>query len=359
MNKMKPFLSVITPCYNVEAYLQECVDSILAQPFSNWELILVDDGSTDKTPQICDDYVKIDKRIIVIHQENLGVSAARNKALDIARGEWITFIDSDDWFNENAFDTFLKVINEERCDRYIFNRSVVNDGVKLPLAHLYPSKLVRKGPELKWFSIDMLYPHYDYLINKVKTGGIRGVNANLYRKSIITDNNIRFNPEIKIAEDAIFNYDVISHSSAIMMCDLDVGYYRVNQASVMHKYTPDILATNDKTIEAYYSRIEHLMIDDIDYKRAFIGMVAECIFRSMKLYFLHPQNTDSITDKCRKLKEWIQNNPLVKNAIEEANLQYLPIGKKQIIYALKHGYYILGGALCMIAIIYLKRKKEI
>lgn len=359
MNKKEPFISVITPCFNVEEYLHDCVESILVQHFSNWELILVDDGSTDMTPQICDDYAAKDNRIIVIHQNNAGVSVARNQALDIARGEWITFIDSDDWFKDNAFDTFLKVINEEQCDRYIFNRSVVNDGVKLPLAHIHPSKLVRRGAELKWFSIDMLYPHYDFIINKVKPGGIRGVNANLYRKAVIEDNNIRFNPEIKIAEDAIFNYDVISYSSAVMMSDIDIGYYRVNQSSVMHKFTPNILEINDKTIGIYYSRIENLMVADIDFKRAFIGMVAECIFRALKLYFLHPHNTDSITERSRKLKEWITNNPLVKNAIDNAELEYLPIGKKQIMYAFQHNHYILGGVLGMIAIFYLKRKKEI
>ena len=79
----------------------------------------------------------------------------------------------------------------------------------------------------------------------------------------------------------------------------------------------------------------------------------------MKLYLLHPQNTDSISERSRKLKEWINNNPLVKNAIDNAELEYLPIGKRQIMYALKHNQYILGGVLGMIAIFYLKRKKEI
>ena len=189
----------------------------------------------------------------------------------------------------------------------------------------------------------MLFPYYDNLKNRVKTNGIRGVNANLYKNDTIIKHNIRFNPEIKIAEDAIFNFDVISHSTAVMMCDWDVGYYRVSQGSVMHKYTPNILETNDKTIEAYYSRVEKLIENDMDYKRAFVGMVAECVFRALKLYFIHPNNTDSIRERVGKFKNWIQSNQLVKDAIKDAELNYLPIGKRQIMHALQHNQYLLGG----------------
>ena len=212
---------------------------------------------------------------------------------------------------------------------------------------------------LEWFAIDLLFPYYDNLINSVKTNGIRGVNANLYKNDTIIKHNIRFNPEIKIAEDAIFNFDVISHSTAVMMCDWDVGYYRVSQGSVMHKYTPNILETNDKTIEAYYSRVEKLIENDMNYKRAFVGMVAECVFRALKLYFIHPNNTDSIRERVGKFKNWIQSNQLVKDAIKDAELNYLPIGKRQIMHALQHNQYLLGGVLGMMAILYLKRKKAI
>ena len=96
METMTPLLSVIVPVYNVEKYLSRCIDSILSQTFTDFELILVDDGSPDNCGSICDEYAKKDKRIIVIHQQNRGVSSARNKGLDIARGEYVTFVDSDD-----------------------------------------------------------------------------------------------------------------------------------------------------------------------------------------------------------------------------------------------------------------------
>ena len=95
-----PLISIIVPIYNVELYLRRCLDSVLNQTYTNLEIILVDDGSPDGCPQICDEYAAKDKRIAVIHKENGGLSDARNAGLDICKGKYISFIDSDDWVDE-------------------------------------------------------------------------------------------------------------------------------------------------------------------------------------------------------------------------------------------------------------------
>ena len=92
-----PIISIIVPVYNTEAYLRRCLESILTQTFTDFECILIDDGSLDNCPMICDEYATKDNRIIVIHQKNSGVSIARNIGLNVAKGEWINFVDSDDW----------------------------------------------------------------------------------------------------------------------------------------------------------------------------------------------------------------------------------------------------------------------
>ena len=102
-----PELSIIVPVYKVELYLSKCIDSILAQTFTDFELILIDDGSPDRCGEICDEYAARDSRIIVIHQENQGVSAARNAGLDIAAGEFIGFVDSDDWIEPEMYTAML------------------------------------------------------------------------------------------------------------------------------------------------------------------------------------------------------------------------------------------------------------
>jgi glycosyltransferase involved in cell wall biosynthesis len=120
----KPVISIIVPIYKTEKYLHCCIDSILAQAFTDIECILIDDGSPDKCPAICDEYAKKDGRVVVIHQENRGVSAARNAGLEAARGEWIGFVDSDDWIEPDMYKSLLDacIVNNSDiavCNMYI------------------------------------------------------------------------------------------------------------------------------------------------------------------------------------------------------------------------------------------------
>ena len=113
---MLPEISVIVPVYKVEPFLKECIDSILLQKFTNFELILIDDGSPDQCGVICDSYAKEDSRIKVIHQTNQGLSAARNTGLDIAIGQYLTFIDSDDIVEVDYLEKMLQLINQYEAD---------------------------------------------------------------------------------------------------------------------------------------------------------------------------------------------------------------------------------------------------
>ena len=113
---MNPKLSIIIPVYNVEEYLSRCIDSILTQSFDDFEAIIIDDGSTDKCGAIIDEYAINDCRIKVIHQKNMGVSAARNSGLKIARGKYIGFVDADDWIESDMYKILIKIIESENCE---------------------------------------------------------------------------------------------------------------------------------------------------------------------------------------------------------------------------------------------------
>ena len=113
---MNPLISVIVPIYNVEKYLVRCVDSIVNQTYKNLEIILVDDGSPDRCPQMCDDYAEKDSRIKVVHEKNGGLSDARNAGMAVATGEYISFIDSDDYVSDDFFECLLDVMNKENSD---------------------------------------------------------------------------------------------------------------------------------------------------------------------------------------------------------------------------------------------------
>lgn len=113
---MNPLISVIVPIYNVEKYLARCVDSIVNQTYKNLEIILIDDGSPDRCPQMCDDYAEKDSRIKVVHKKNGGLSDARNAGMAVATGEYISFIDSDDYVSDDFFECLLDVMNKENSD---------------------------------------------------------------------------------------------------------------------------------------------------------------------------------------------------------------------------------------------------
>ncbi len=116
LTEHKTLISVIIPVYNVEEYLRTCLDSIASQTYSNLEIVLVDDGSTDKSPSICDEYQERDSRFRVIHKKNGGQSSARNEALDVATGEYISFVDGDDWLESDMYEVLINVINETGAD---------------------------------------------------------------------------------------------------------------------------------------------------------------------------------------------------------------------------------------------------
>ena len=120
METVSPLISIIIPVYKVEPYLRNCLDSIVNQTNRNLEIILVDDGSPDKSGDICDAYAAADERIIVIHQNNQGVSAARNAGLDIAKGDYILFVDSDDWIEQETCEAVLDLALKNNADLVCF-----------------------------------------------------------------------------------------------------------------------------------------------------------------------------------------------------------------------------------------------
>ncbi|MGL5150605.1 MAG: glycosyltransferase family 2 protein [Clostridium sp.] len=185
---MNPKISIIVPVYKVELYLEKCIDSILNQTFKDFELILVDDGSPDRCGEICDEYAKKDNRIKVIHKENGGLSSARNAGLDIAKGEYIGFVDSDDWIEVNMYEVLYNLC----CDNDA-------DIVSCKALNLYEGKDIVKRFNEKKIKL------YEGKINILDAHYNREFNFSLCTKLIKTKkiNKLRFK-EGMISEDVIF-----------------------------------------------------------------------------------------------------------------------------------------------------------
>lgn len=205
-----PLVSVIVPVYNAEKTLRQCIDSILSQENQDFELLLMDDGSKDASPSICDEYAGRDGRIHVCHKKNGGVSSARNLGLDLAKGEWVTFIDSDDEISEH-FLTIPDVENEE----VIIKGYVKRNGDVIAARRLFRD--AERECELSSFLSK-------FLVDSI----IRGPWAKFYRRIII--GNLRFHPDMRIGEDACFVFDYLQKCNTCFLSGN--GYYIFTMSGV-------------------------------------------------------------------------------------------------------------------------------
>lgn len=207
-------ISVIIPVYKVENYLQECIESVVRQTVSDLEIILVDDGSPDQCPEICDHWAKRDARIKVIHKQNGGLSDARNAGLDIATGDYISFVDSDDWIADNMYETMLKHLLKEEADICACGILACYPDKKIPM----PVTPIT-GDSHAVFSQLYADAHYPVAAwNK------------LYKSKCWE--KLRF-PKGKICEDAFTTYRVIDSAERMVQIKDNLYYYRIRENSIM------------------------------------------------------------------------------------------------------------------------------
>ena len=189
--KKDVLLTVVIPVYNVEKYLKRCIESILIQEWKNYDILLVDDGSTDSSPQICDDYAKVYDFISVIHKKNGGISEARNTGISHAKGDYVYFPDSDDWLEPQTFKELAEVLESQEFDIVSFNREFVKG---------------EEDPIISDPLVTQVFEGKDAFVQMLKHSYITGfANDKIYKKSLFIDNNISF-PKGKYYEDLGTNY---------------------------------------------------------------------------------------------------------------------------------------------------------
>jgi len=218
----EPLISVIVPIYNVEKYLNRCIDSIINQTYRNLEIILVDDGSPDNCPKICDEYAKKDSRIIVIHKKNTGVSETRNFGLKYANGDYITFVDSDDWIDSDMYSYMMNYALTSNCDIIKCGyRKCFSNGDKIDIeTPFYDNSIIEDINEI-------LYLYTDKKIHAE-------IVTMLIKKEFIK-NKIYFDKKIKLGEDLIFAIELFCGSNRILFLNKSFYNYFTNLNSVTQK----------------------------------------------------------------------------------------------------------------------------
>lgn len=233
------FLSIIIPVYKVEPYLRECLDSITASELDCWEAILIDDGSPDGCPQICDEYAAKDKRFQVIHQQNAGVAAARNVGLDMAQGEWVWFVDSDDVVDMRPVVDMVTWLQEHHdVDLVVFDLNTFKDNES-------DNKEVRVKVNVSVErDVDVPVDKNIFLLENV----IFHHQRLWYRRDIIEKYLIRFTMGVRLAEDLEFMYKYMTLCQHPVKIDTTLYYYRVREGSATQNSTYRAKAVEDLQI---------------------------------------------------------------------------------------------------------------
>lgn len=249
-----PKVSIIIPVYNAEKALRRCIESVLNQEYTDFELFLMDDGSRDDSPAICDEYARQDARVKVVHKPNSGVSATRNQALSMASGDYVEFLDADDWITSDATKLLVRAMEDHNADMVIadFYR-VVGERVSQKGSIDQEQSMSRE----QYADAMMLSPadfYYGVIWNK------------LFRRSILEEYQIRMDENLSWCEDFIFNMEYVLHTRSIYVLKAPIYYYVKTEGSLVAQSAGIGKAIRMKlNVIEYYSQFYREIYDEEDY----------------------------------------------------------------------------------------------
>lgn len=226
-----PFLSIIVPIYKAENFLSNCVESILSQKFKDFELILVDDGSPDKSGEICDRYASLDERVLVIHKKNEGPNIARMTALKEAKGKYVTFVDSDDFVSEDMFEVLVNTAVEHSAEVVTSGYIVERENKSEPTEDAVSSGIY-SGEKLI-----SLYNELIFNVREFRQGIAPAMWGKIFLRESALKNILPEADQIYLGEDCLFTYNNILNASCVVVCNEHKGYHYVEyENSITHSY---------------------------------------------------------------------------------------------------------------------------
>lgn len=277
-----PQISIIIPCYNIDSYLPKCIESLLSQTFSNFELLLINDGSSDTTLNICEQYAKTEHRIRVYSHENKGVSFTRNRGIELAQGDYIMFVDGDDWVKED-FIAKLFFDHEEYTWPIsgminVKGSEIVNSGYFIKLLKLFPDRKIGRNNFLK------VLEYYS----------LSSPCARIYSKNIVIDNNIWFQEKITYQEDLVFNLVYLKYIQYIKLID----YFGYNYVQHKNSSTANF-HKNFEAIEILFDNLKTMIISNHD-KLIVKEFIFQTVLRKISNIF-HKNSNKNFSEKIMEL----------------------------------------------------------
>lgn len=318
-------LSVIVPVYNGGNTLKQCIRSIVGQTYTDFELIIVNDGSADESLAIAEQYAKEDARVRVLTQENKGVSAARNYGIQEARGTWITFVDADDYLDTNCFDAVLKNEEINSAELVLWNRMDV-------YRNRTEEKRIFIDDEWKYFSINDLTEKVFY--NKSGNLELGSVYCRLFRRNIIDEEDIRFDNSLTMGEDIVFMLDYLKVARHFYYVDKVLYYRCMVENSAMHGFNPQIqqcLVRFLKTIQ------QHIKIEEnIKIRSAYqVYVLRGPVTNYMECYLCNSKNKKGNKQRFKELDTFLKIE-VIANAMEQIHYGWLSKRLKVKLFCVRH-----------------------
>lgn len=316
-------VSVVVPVYNAEKYIDKCINSIIKQTLEDIEIILINDGSRDKSLEICKKYEHIDSRVRVIDKPNSGVSSSRNIGIDISTGEYITFIDADDWIESNMIENLYIKAKAYKGSIVISNyfRNYIN---KEHIVNLNIEDEYLENNEIKEKLIFPLIGN-KHIDKKDSILGFRSPWAKLFRLDIIKEHNIRFREELTIYEDALFNIEFLSKVNRVIIDKNAYYHYFNNLNSTLNLYNENCWITNKMYIELVSEfLIENNYKNQIASRFIFmkLDLITKAIFNECKF-----TNKKNIYKRIKNIDK-ICKDKVTQNTLKETNIINLDFKRK-------------------------------
>lgn len=331
--------SFIVPFFNADKYLSACIESVMAQTSDNWELLLVDDGSTDKSGEICDAYAAKNEKIYAFHQPNSGVSVARNVGLTNAKGEWLIFLDADDFVEKDLCERMNKVITDE-IDMVFY--TYYEDMADKQKKHI--KKDMEENATAVWGEEEITLMQkailYKHLCNFTSAGSPW---AKAFKKSLIEEYGIGYVKGIKKGQDHLFNFEVFEHAKKAVFLNAPLYHYRINSESVRHKYNPNIVPIIKSLYDNKWKLIEKYHKDEEYVTYFYYGAFRQFMIDSM-LNFCHPDNPKSYGERRKEFLLATKEEPF-QTSLKRANLKGWPKKERILGFMFKHKLF---AGICLL-----------
>ena len=326
-------LTIIVPVFNAEKYLKRCIESFIHQIDDQTEVILIDDGSTDMSGEICDEYSQKYDYVSTIHQENCGVSATRNAGIKFSLGEWITFIDSDDIMCNDFYKTVQAHIRDNH-DVLMFGITSIDDQRALIVKN--------EGNEIEFTNKNRDLLIKNCFLSKTDAFGgaigIRSPNGSLFRRKFLSENNLLFDIEVGLGEDMLFMLRVFERMSALKYVPKIIyGHYYHNEGSITNQYKPDM----EKTISEYEKIMAFWLDRNIKYMPYYANYRLNDIIIYLKGYLFNKKNSESEKIKRQNMKRVLSGyKKYFKLANDSGLIKNYPIKKRFVFILAIYNAYV-------------------